>query len=454
MQNRDYLSEWIRTENVYCLSRYYFDIQLTFKQEEIVRTILYKKHKRVAINCYTRYGKTKCVAIAVCLYILFNRDKKIALIAPQEDQTRILRDYISELITICPLLGELVDIERDRSVESLRKEASRKRITFKNGCELRTLSAHGEATRLMGFGADLIIKDESCLISDLANTKIMRMLGDNPESALIEISNPWTRDNKYYEHYTSGEYYTIHVDYRVGLAEGRITQTFLDEMREEYKDTPLFFTVLYESQFPEQPEDALFNHTHILQSINKQFNVEKFKRILSSDIADKGNDKTVILIGRSLNDHYVVQHIYSEAQSENTAIAGRIETYRQEYHLDQIKTDAIGIGVGVLSMLKQNMEHLPVEVIGCHYGEKSKYPERFLNKKAEYYFKLKRLFEEGKISIPNNKDLIKELMKMKWNYSSNGKIRIVDPEDKSPDFADALCYFVWGDASERFYGVA
>ena len=41
---------------------------------------------------------------------------------------------------------------------------------------------------------------------------------------------------------------------------------------------------------------------------------------------------------------------------------------------------------------------------------------------------------------------------MKWELNPSGKIKILDPEDKSPDFADALVYFIWqGEIETGFF---
>ncbi len=45
---------------------------------------------------------------------------------------------------------------------------------------------------------------------------------------------------------------------------------------------------------------------------------------------------------------------------------------------------------------------------------------------------------------------------MKWELTSTEKKRVVDPEDYSPDWADALVYLIWKDSSElafAFVGV-
>ncbi|RLG90658.1 MAG: hypothetical protein DRO16_01780 [Thermoprotei archaeon] len=52
------------------------------------------------------------------------------------------------------------------------------------------------------------------------------------------------------------------------------------------------------------------------------------------------------------------------------------------------------------------------------------------------------MFEEGRIKIPNHPTLIEQLNKLKYEITSAGKIKIIDPEDKSPDFSDSLAYAV------------
>lgn len=315
----------------------------------------------------------------------------------------------------------------------------------------------------MGYGlgteGGILIIDEACQIGNGAYTKIMRMLGDNPEnSMLIELYNPWTKDCRAYDHSLDPEYHRIHIDWRKALKEGRTTQKFIDSQKEEI--TKLEFDILYESIFPDQAEDAIFNMAKVEEctyKIDKEGKRDKpdFESpwfIISCDVADKGLDKTVIMTGKQSKEsrNYIVNEIYSENISENVNIAGKINRLILEnhplYNKITVFIDRIGVGTGVFSMVKEFVKnkHLGVNVIGCHYGEKADKNERFSNNKAEKYFKLKDLFEENKISIPKHKILLKELTAMTWKFSSNSKITIIDPE-KSPDFADSLVYFTWGE---------
>lgn len=249
----EYLASLIKNKKIKEMCRLFFDHEPTGKQEEIIRSIAYQENKRIVISAFTRYGKTLSVVIGVLLYILFNENKKILIIAPIYDQANILRNYTAENIFKCPILTNLLETEV-KGAERLKREASKKRITFKNGCELTILSAKGEAKRLLGWRGDLIILDEACLIDlEVYRQKISRMLRDNQDAILVEIGNPWSKNNQFYEHWKDPNFRKIYIDYKVGLKEGRIKEDYVEEQRRLL--TPIEFKVLYEAEFSEESED-------------------------------------------------------------------------------------------------------------------------------------------------------------------------------------------------------
>ena len=446
MLTREAVKPILKERNVKAFCIKFFNFNPTKKQEEIIRTIAYQEHNRVVISCMTRYGKTRCVAIGVCLYILLSNNKKIILVSPILKQTSILRNYIAEHITECSLFDDLIEIEY-KDIDRIKKEFSKSRLTFKNGCELQILSAEGTAERLMGFGGNLIIVDESCLIEpEVYRTKISRMLGDSPDSILIEIGNPWRRGTHFEEHWNNSSFHRIHVDYKTALEEGRITELFLKEQEELL--TPIEFTILYKSEFPEESEDSLISHKHIEAAVNRFQNIKDADLVIGADIADKGMDKTVIIKAKERDNHYLVLNIYSEAKSENTAVAGRIIAMQEPEYIQAINIDSIGVGIGIISMIREKLTNKSCKLTACNFGMAAN-DKRFLNKKAEMYFRLKSLFEQGMISIPDHEQLKKELTSMRWEHTSAGKIKIIDPE-RSPDFADALVYTIWKTSSNNY----
>ncbi len=460
----DALEQAIIDRNVFKLGAYYCNFYATNLQQDIIRTIAFAEHPRTIINCMTRYGKTKSVAIGVCLYIILHKKKKVLCIGPRYDTTNILRNYIAEIIVESPKLVSMLE-GQGVGIQRIKKQLSRKRLTFNNGSELLLLSAEGSASRLMGFGGDVIIIDESCQIKkDVYTGKISRMLGDSKHSILIEISNPVNRDNHYFIHWMDPNFKKIHIGWRDALAEGRVQLNFLIEqlpqdMEIEWEGvkyqgmgagTRMEWQILYESEFPDQSEDALIPYKKILKATEQNFSFVPEHRILSCDPADKGRDLTVIMRLWEAKNAWVVKEIYSESKSEHVNVASRLLRMQQTDNIDQIKID-YGMGVGIISMVKAGLLVKHCRVHSAVFGMSPNDKKRFLNKKAEMYFLLAELFINEQIQIPNHKILIDQLVSMRWRHTAGEKIQIVDPEDKSPDFADALVIAVWKVGTSAFH---
>lgn len=355
---------------------------------------------------------------------------------------------------------------------------------------------HGTGMSAMGKGGDLIAVDEAGRVTREQYAKLVRLLGDDPvNSTLIEMYNPFNRDSVAFDHSISPRFERIEIDYKIGIQEGRTTQAFVDEQREDM--TPLEFCILYLSKFPDESEDSLYKLSKIEQAENVTCNFEKnllaiekvllnpekyseiiikkyktelkkYTRIISCDPADKGMDWTVIFWGVQYLNKYQITGWYSEPKSESTEIVGRIYnkviTFIGHLVPGKINLDRIGVGVGPLSTLKERMvegNYKNVQVIGCHFGEAA--PQltitqkaNFANKKAENYFRNAALFNSGFISIPkdvgnkNQKQGLKsQLLSMKWGFNSSAQKKIIDPE-KSPDYGDGCCYFTWQESVEQF----
>jgi len=344
---------------------------------------------------------------------------------------------------------------------------------------------------ILTHNCDILVRDEACLINREAYTKSSRMLGDHPESAVeIELFNPWKRDNKAFEHTLDPAWHQIHIGWQQALKEGRTTQRFIDQQRKDL--LPMEFTVLYDSNFPEQGEDSLFSLAWInaAEKINFNFHnmqinlrnqieelrnqrhkmgesqfksqmdqlqkeLAKFINIIACDLAEGGKDETVIIWGIEYDNKFQVVGTYSEPKSEPMRVVGRIVNRAMSFIPGDVKgrvnIDRIGIGSGPLSRLKEvlhterNLNN--IKVTGCHFGEKAIKKDIFHNKKAENYFRLADLMRDQMIDIPVNHKIRAQLVAEGKDRTSSNRRIIVDPEDNSPDWADALVYLVWKDKS-------
>lgn len=481
------MQEILKKRDVQKLCQGFFKVQLTKGQIEIVKAVAFTEHPKLSICAMTRYGKSYCVALGIGLYILLNTNKKISFIAPTKEQAGILRDYMAELISTCDELSKFAHLEWTNKegfsrADRLKQEASKNRVTFKNGCEYRIFTAANEGRALMGFGVGRyggkIIKDEATKLTIAADTKISRMIGDNPENTqVVELFNPWERDNRAFDHYCSDDWHKIHIGWEQALEEGRTTELFIEQQRKEL--TPIEFTVLYDSEFPDQPIDSIFNLARIndaelkpsqldifmkdigIISNSMNYNeqtvrqskerLKHFRFIISCDVADKGLDETVIYDGFKRDNYYEVLSYYAEPSSENVEIGKKLVRYIEKY-IDfkmpiDINIDGHGIGTGVVSYVKDQIKahgwEEKVNVRSALFGGKAIDSERYSNKKAENYFRLNAFLNDGQIKLLPIKKLKSQLMAIKWDFTGSEKIKIIDPKEKSPDYADALVYLTW-----------
>lgn len=226
-------------------------------QLDILRLILSRKKQRVYISTTTQYGKSLVVSIGAILLASVLK-KKVLIIAPKRDQSRIIMRYVLEHVLDSELFySGLLDVD---SIEKLKTERSKDRLAWSHGGEIMIASAESHRTSLagmglLGFGADVVILDESAGITDKAFEYVLRMLGRHADTKLIEISNPHSR-NHFYKAFCDPEYHKIEIDYKQAIAEGRLTQKFIDEMRS--KMTSRMFKIMYEVKFPEENEFTYF----------------------------------------------------------------------------------------------------------------------------------------------------------------------------------------------------
>jgi hypothetical protein len=413
--------------------------ELSPGQVRIVGSVLDPTVKRLIISCMTRYGKTRVVAIALLLYVLNSSNKKILIIAPTLDQTNIIRNYIAEMIADNQTLCNLVDHATHSGPESLKSEMSKKRITFKNGCEIITLTAHGEeggkdpGKQLMGFGGDIICLDEACLILDEVYTsRISRMLGDSPDSKLITIVNPWNMLNFAYKQWQNPIFKRIHIDHTQALAEGRVTESFLKEQKETLSSYE--WDVLYESKFSVEGEDTLIRYDWIERASKHQTQLTgKVQTVWGLDVAEQGSDLTILTRAETDGIHYNVKEQQWIREHETMPTANHVSVIVPK--TEQINVDSIGVGAGVYSRLVElGHKAVSVRVSMAPTSEAN----RYINQKSQRWWRLRTLFEQDLISIPNNPKLISQLSQMRYQFTTAGKIQIIDPDGKSPDYADSL----------------
>jgi len=425
--------------------------ELTGGQIEIFDCIFKRKSPRVQCISYTQFGKSDTVAMAVLTRIL-TFPEKWAIVAPSNKKAKIIMSYVIGHIFDNEYAMSLFEVDKGESVDRIRRERSKDRLTFKHPDgsigEVFILSSEGKRTKdlldaLMGFGAANVIVDESSLIDDIQMVGIMRMLGGHQDNFLFEIGNAMRR-NHFFKTSLDPKYHHINIDCYQGLHEGRITQSFIDEMR-----TKPMFSMLYENKFPAQDAVDSSGYAPMYSDVELQnrikTNIELFGELrMGCDVAGEGANYSVITL-RGKNGAKI---LYREHTPDTMAFVSEIVEQFRTHHPDRIYIDKVGIGKPIYDRLCELPEMYHVTdrglsdciVVGVQAGEQADDKDNFFNKRAEMFWRQRDWLQTSSLEGENWLDLLD----IRYKIQSDKKVKIKSKDEMikegvySPDVADSL----------------
>lgn len=413
----------------------WFNYTLYPSQRKILE-FFFNKSRKATIKATTRYGKSQVVALGSIMYAIFNDNKKIGIFAPTNDKTRIIMGYIQDALASSKEMESIVDIDIMglTRLERLKKEVSKRKITFRNGSSIQVISADikGKGFSAMGWGFDLTIIDESAEIPDEVYNKIYRILVENIDSKIIELGNPWHL-NHFYNHFYDDSWDKFSINWETAVKEGRMRTEDVEDQKKNL--TSLEFDVLFNANFPENIENSIFKSEYLKLATRKKEFTSYDNILIGGDIAAGGKDYTVItVIGEKDNEFSFLEFKVIDT-NDTMAVTGIIQNIADKYKNPKIQIDAIGFGKGVVDRLRENKYSAYQYISGNSAIDKT----RFYNRKSEDLFGLANIIQQGRLwNLPADSIYILELKKYTSEVRSDRLIKSIDPEDKSPDYADSL----------------
>ena len=455
----DPLKHAIQNEDVKALCKTFFDVELYPTQEKIVRTIAFQKNKSIVINAYTRYGKTFSVGIGIALYLILDAnnltDFRIGIVGPADSDAESVRKEMLKAGIKSNEFKAMLDTSRSNDPEDLIKSRSKDELTLCDGnISIELVSSQsgrsGDGSGARGKGYDIIVVDESNRISHSFWKESGDRLREHEDSVLVEMGNPFHKDNQFYSHWTRSDFTRFHVGEEKGLEEGRHSKEWFDSRAKEVGGRQsLEYKVLYKSEFPDQVDDALIAHSWLERAEKNSFEFSDPEIIYSIDVAGEGTDKIVLPRVEKEKGRYRLTDQWSKGKSSDTGETARwadSKVREGRGDVDRFVVDAVGIGAGVHSKLGE----LGFDPVKFKAGEKPVAEgDRFQNKKARNFFKLRDVLQENDLELVEGfrrgrgNSLVHELTHIRTERRSRDKVRIIDPDSGSPDFADSLmmCFY-------------
>lgn len=395
---------------------------------------------------YTQYGKSLVVALAI-LTRINTFPEKWAIVSGTGKQAKIIIGYIIEHSFDNEFIEKHLEVDPAESLDRLRREKSKQRLVYKLSDntfgEIFVLSADSTnkqraSNNLMGFGAQNVTIDDAPLIDDVSESKIFRMVTGKKDNFYMKIGNPFAR-NHFLKSYQDPKYFKINIDYTIGIKEGRLNESDMEEAKKKPN-----FSILYENKFPEAEAvddkgwSFLITDKELENALVELPKAAWFgEKLMGVDIARGGGNFNVWVLRTS---NYATQ-IGRNHDPDLMSTTGTTVRLGKEYEINPLNwsTDDTGVGGGVSDRLWEQKYQINSVTLGAEPDDKS----RFINRRSENYWRVKQwLNQGGKLDASQDWS---ELLKIKFKaQDSSGKLQIMPKDEmkkygyESPDIADAL----------------
>lgn len=258
---------------------------------------------------------------------------------------------------------------------------------------------------------------------------------------IIAASTPGKKGGRFYDINRQAHGYEDwsfdHVTIEEALACGQIREEWVERQKKRWGEESPLYKMHVLAQFVAFDEHAIFSYDWIEKARYAEI-VPGLPHKTAVDVADEGDDDSFMLTRRG--DAVTYGDFWNGMDEMETV--GRVKTTTAQD--EELIVDAIGIGSGVASRLKELGRK--VTKYKDSYGAKD--DENFLNARAEDFWNLRNKFVRGEISLSSLPEeiylrLLGDLTAITSSYK-NGKLKIDDKAlikkklKRSPDAADTL----------------
>lgn len=158
--------------------------------------------------------------------------------------------------------------------------------------------------------------------------------------------------------------------------------------------------------------------------------------IVGVDVARFGDDQSVICTRVGRNAQTIKAKKYRGL--DTMELAAVVAEHAEYYKPDVVFVDGGGVGGGVVDRLKQ----IGYNVIEVQFGSKPDNPQKFLNKRAEMWYRMREWMETG--CLEDDNEFIDDLTAIEYGFNEKNQLQLEKKSDMkkrglaSPDIADAL----------------
>ncbi|MCC8189447.1 MAG: hypothetical protein LIP77_02255 [Planctomycetes bacterium] len=383
---------------------------------------------RVAVRSGHGTGKSTALAASALWFLATRRDGLVACTAPTGHQ---LQDVLWRELR--RLIHGMDEEYRDRFTIT----NDRVRLQGSAGMIAGRTSRPENPDALQGFHAPeiLFLIDEAAGVADTVFEVARGAL--STASARVALAGNPTRINGYFYEAFHGSRENWQLLHFSCLESPLVAKSYPEEIAREYGQDSDMYRVRVLGDFPQTGMHNLIS-LEVVEAAMAQTPPESIKvgrPVFGVDPAWLGGDRAagavrwggyaeILFVARRLDTLHLTDRVYG---------------YWQKHNPITIFIDQTGVGAGVHDQLRQ----YGLPVTGVSFAHTPLDKERFLNRRAELWWRMRKWLEEGGV-LQHSPDLRNDLVGPEYQVTPNGKIQVESKDSMrrrglaSPDLADAL----------------
>jgi phage terminase large subunit len=389
--------------------------------------------RRISIRSGHGVGKTTVLAWIIIHHILTKFPQKTVCTAATGDQlfdalAAEVKAWIQKLL---PELQNLLEIKSE-SVE-LKASPNESFVSFR-------VSRADKPEALAGVHSDhvLLVGDEASGIPDpIFEAAAGSMSGHSATTILA--GNPVRSSGLFYDthHILSDLWRTFLVSC---LDCVRVSADFVEDMRRRYGERSNAFRVRVLGEFPLADDDTVIPAELAEAAMQRDVAPTIVKSIWGLDVGRFGDDPSALY--KRKGNVRMDGRIWHGLDTMQTVavLKGEWDATAPHERPEEILVDSIGLGAGVVDRARE----LGLPVRGINVSESPALRDRYLNLRAELWFKGREWLARRDCSITGDAKLKEELVTPRYKILPNGKIQVESKADMkkrgkaSPNRADAF----------------
>jgi phage terminase large subunit len=412
-------------------------------QQQKLMNAVAQGRRRIAVRSGHGVGKTTVLAWLIIWWLFTRFPQKTVCTAPTSDQLfdALASETKAWITKLHPSLQECIEVQSEKIMWRAAPNES--------FCSFRT-SRPEKPEALAGVHSDhvLLIGDEASGIPDPVFESAAGSMSGHTATTIL-AGNPVRSSGLFYDafHKLRDLWFTIHISC---VGHPRVTPDFVEDIRRRYGELSNAYRVRVLGEFPLADDDTVIPFELAESALTREVDAHLVKEIWGVDVARFGNDCSALARRKG---NTLVKPIETKQGYDTMRTVGWIKAEWDGVPFSdrpsEILVDVIGMGAGVCDRLME----LGLPARGINVSEApSIFDERYLNLRAELWFKGKEWLAKKDCNLKGDESLVGELVGPKYTISSNGKYQVEGKAEMkkrglpSPNKADAFLLTLAGEA--------